>query len=242
MENSNIKVAIGCAVRYIITALLTFFIYLSVTVVFVGLFTNNVGYTVYRIDDGKTTELYRYYYVDGEDTLYAEYEAQGLELQKVNTREGLSGKPKFFQDAITQVLGIVILFGFINNSLYKLGEADRNLVLTGNAAEDKFRGLKIGLLANLPIYLSYVVFLIAKAGIIKGGWYALFRFLNFPQFALINALYGQATSTAADITLTNALLGALTFVIIPLFATITYILGYKRINIAEKIVYKKKKV
>ncbi len=239
MENSNIKIGLSCSLRYIITALLTFFIYLSVTVVMVGLFTNNIGYTVFSVEDGKSTELYRYYYSEGEDTKYAEYEAQGLQLQKVETRMGLEGKPKVLCDAITQILGAVILFGFINNSLKKLGDSDRNLVLTGNIAEDKFRGLKIGLIANAPIYLSYIIFLLAKAGIVSPNWYALFRFLNFPQFVIINSLYGQATSSAVGIEWSNVVLGALTFIVLPLFSYITYTLGYKRINIGEKIIYKK---
>ncbi len=240
MENSNAKIALSSAIRYIITALLTFFIYLSVTVVMVGLFTNNIGYTVYSVKDGKTTELYRYYYSEGEDTKYAEYEKQGLELQKVETREALSGTPKKICDGVTQILGLVILAGFINGSLSKLGDADRNLVLTGNKAEDKLRGLKIGLIANAPIYLSYLIFLIAKTGVISGSWYAVFRFLNFPQFMLINALYGQTTSTAADISWQKVALGVLTFVVIPLLSYVCYTLGYKRIKISEKIIYKKK--
>lgn len=240
METSNIKVAVSCAIRYIITALLTFFIYLSVTVVMVGLFTENIGYTVYSIDNGKTTEQYRYFYADGEDTRYAELEAQGLELQKVETREALSGRPKVVCDAITQTLGAFILFGFIYSHLWKLGDSDRNLVTTGNGEEDKLRGLKIGLIANAPIYLTYLIFLIAKAGILAGEWYAAFRFLNFPQFSVINALYGQATASAADISWTNTLLGAVTFIAIPLFASVAYNLGYKRVSITEKLVYKKK--
>ena len=240
METSNTKVAVSCAIRYIITALLTFFIYLSVTVVMVGLFTQNIGYTVYSIENGKTTEQYRYFYADGEDTKYAELEAKGLELQKVETRAALEGRPKFVCDAITQTLGAFILFGFIHSHLWKLGDSDRNLVVTGNGEEDMLRGLKIGLIANAPIYLSYLIFLIAKSGILAGEWYAVFRFLNFPQFSVINALYGQATSSAADISWTNAILGVLTFIVIPLFTGVSYILGYKRINIGERLVYKKK--
>ena len=102
--------------------------------------------------------------------------------------------------------------------------------------------MKIGLLANVPIYLSYIIFLAAKGGLLPGGWYALFRFLNFPQFILINMLYGQATSTAADITWLNAILGVLTFFVVPVFATVCYILGYKRINLSEKFIYKNKKI
>lgn len=240
METSNVKVAVSCAVRYIITALLTFFIYLSVTVVMVGLFTQNIGYTVYSIEDGKTTEQYRYFYADGEDTRYAELEKQGLELQKVETRAALEGTPKVVCDAITQTLGAVILFAFIYKHLWRLGDSDRNLVITGNGAEDKLRGLKIGLIANAPIYVSYIIFLIAKAGILSGGWYAIFRFLNFPQFSLINALYGQATSSAVAIPWSSALLGVSTFLMIPIFTTLSYILGYNRINISEKLIYKKK--
>lgn len=240
MEKSENKVAVSISIRYIITALLTFFIYLSVTVVMVGLFTSNIGYTVYSIEDGKPIELYRYFESEGEDTKYAEYEAQGLELQKVETREALAGTPKVVCDIITQAAGVVILCGFIYASLWKLGDADRTLVLTGNKAEDKLKGLRIGLKANIPIYISYIIFLIAKIGIISGNFYAIFRFINFPQFVVINSLYGQATSSADAISWLNVVLGIVTFIIIPLVSAISYILGYNRVNIGERIVYKKK--
>lgn len=241
MEKSNKSAAIGCAIRYIITALLTFFIYLSVTVVFVGLFYQNIGYTVYKIEDGKTEELYRYFYSEGEDTKYAEYEQQGLELQKVETPSELSGTPKFVADSLTQIAGLGIVFAFVYSSVWKIGASDSNLDSVGAIKLDKLRGLKIGLLANVPLYIAFAIFVIARMGVISGSWYAVFRFINFPVFTLINALYGQSTSTAAGIGWGNVAAGVLTFITLPLFAHIAYTLGNKRISISEKIIYKSKK-
>ncbi len=241
MEKSNKSAAVGCAIRYIITALLTFFIYLSVTVVFVGLFYQNVGYTVYKIENEKSVELYRYFYSEGEDTKFAEYEQQGLELQKVETPAQLSGTPKVVADVITQTAGLVIVFAFVYASLWKMGASDSNLEAVGTIVADRWRGLKIGLLANIPLYIAFIIFVVARIGIIPGSWYALFRFINFPVFSLINALYGQATSTAVGIGWGRVAAGMLTFLTLPLFAQISYTLGFNRINISEKIIYKSNK-
>ncbi len=243
METSNLKLGINCSIRYIITALITFFIYLSITVVIGGIFYESVGYTVYHIENGENQgELYRYSYSEGEDTKYAEYEAQGYELMKIETPKKLTGIPKLVTDGVTQIAGAVILFAFVYGTIWKIGDSDRNLIALGNRQSDKFRGIKIGLLSNMPIYFSYLIFIIAKSGLISGTWYAVFRFLNFPLFTFINALYGQSTSTAANIPWLNVGLGALTFIVLPLFAHIAYTLGLKRISISERIVYKKKKV
>ena len=240
MEISNRAPAISCAIRYVVTALITFFIYLSVTVIFVGLFYQSSGYTVYKIENEKPVELYRYYYSEGEDTKYAEYEKQGLELQKVETPSELKGTPKLVADALTQVAGLVVLFAFVHSAVWKIGDSDRNQIAQGNREADKLRGIKIGLLANIPLYVAYLIFIIAKAGLIPGNWYALFRFINFPLFTLINLLYGQSTSTAVGIPWLNVIGGAVVFIILPLFAHIAYTLGLKRISISESIVYKKK--
>ena len=239
MGISNKAPAISCAIRYIVTALITFFVYLSISVIFVGLFYQSTGYTVYKIVDEKPVELYRYSYSEGEDLKYAEYEKEGLELQKVETPSELSGTPKLITNLLTQIIGLVILFAFIHNAVWKLGDSDRNLVSSGSRASDKLRGLKIGLLANIPIYFSYLIFVFAKIGVLSGNWYALFRFINFPIFTLINLLYGQSTSTAEIIPWLNVGLGVTAFIILPLFAHISYTLGFKRISIGEAIIYKK---
>lgn len=240
MDISNRAPAISCAIRYVVTALITFFIYISVTVIFVGLFYQSSGYTVYKIENEKPVELYRYYYSEGEDTKYSEYEQQGLELQKVETPTELKGTPKLVADALTQVAGLVVLFAFVHSAVWKIGDSDRNLIAQGNREIDKLRGIKIGLLANVPLYVSYLVFLVAKSGLISGEWYALFRFINFPVFTIINLLYGQSTSTADVIPWFNVICGAVILLILPLFAHIAYTLGLKRISITERLVYKKK--
>lgn len=245
MNNSSVKLATSCAIRYIVTSLITFFIYLSVSVIMIGLFTENTGYSVFRIDEGEdgshSTLLYSYSYSDGEDLRYAEYESQGIKLQKVEVRGTLEGTAKIVTDAITQLAGIVILFAFVHDLLWKAGDSDRNLSASANRPYDKLRGFKIGLLANTPLYLSYLVFVIAKTGLISGKWYSLFKFTNFTIFSFVNLLYGQSTSSADLIAWQNVILGCLVFVILPLLAQISYTLGLKRIIISEKILYKKEK-
>ncbi len=240
MENKNIKSAVSCFIRYLVTTLITFFIYLSLTVIMVGFFTENVGYTVYSVENGTTTELYRYFYTDGEDVLYNTYESQGLQLTKVMTRSALEGTPKIVTNGITQVVGVIILYAFIHSVVWRLGDVDANLNATGNLKLDKFRGLKIGLIANIPIVLSYFILLLSKFNVLSGSWYSVYRFMNFAFFSFINVIFGQSTSSVQGASAGSIILGALLLIFIPLICHICYVLGYKRVTFFDRLVYKKK--
>lgn len=242
MGRENIKPAVSVAIRYIIVALITFFVYLSVTVVITGIFTENIGYTVFSTENGQSTELYRYYFSQGEDIKFAEYQAQGLELTKITERSVLSGTPKFFNDAITQIIGAIMIFAFIHSVVWKLGDREANLACAGIKPIDKLRGLKIGILADIPFIIAYLILIIAKTGLISGNWYALFRFINFQVFTIINLIFGQATSSALAASALSVGFGAVTLLILPLVCHICYVLGYKRIVLSDRIIYKKNKM
>lgn len=240
MENKNIKPAVSCFIRYLVTTLITFFIYLSLTVIMVGFFTENVGYTVYSVENGTTTELYRYFYSDVEDALYSTYESQGLQLTKVMTRSALEGIPKIVTNGLTQAAGLIILYAFIHSVVWRLGDVDSNLNATGNRRLDKLRGLKIGLIANIPIVLSYFILLLSKFNILSGNWYSVYRFMNFAFFNVINVIFGQNTSSVQGASAGSVILGASILIFIPLICHICYVLGYKRVTFFDRLVYKKK--
>ncbi len=239
-KSTNLKLAVSCGIRYILSAVITFFVYLSVTVVAIGFFTNNIGYTAYQVNEttNESKELYRYYYADGEDTKLSEYQEQGISVTTVAIRSQLSGNPKLFTDILAQTIGAVVTVAFIGSVLRKVGDADANLVSLGHKKYDKFRGFKIGLVAAIPYAVAYLVAWMAKLRIVPGSWYALFRFMNYQVFMFINAVFGQSTSTAVDLSVLQMVLGSLTVIIIPVIAHIVYILGYKRISFGDRIMYK----
>lgn len=234
---SNVKIAASISIRYYVAALITFFVYLSLTVVATGAFTEVNGYTAYSEENNEV--LYHYYYADGEDTKLAEYEAQGIKVSTVPLRSEVSGGAKIFTDLTGQLIGGLVLIGFIYSALYKLGDGDANLAQFNHKKLDKLRGFKIGLLAVVPSFAAWLIAVIAKAGVISGSWYSLFRFMSYQTFALVNAIFGQSTSTTDVISWGKLLLGLTVLAVPPIIAQICYMLGYKRINLTSMLFVKK---
>ncbi len=235
--DSNIKIAASNSIRYYISAIITFFVYLSLTVVATGAFTTVVGYTAYSAD--KNEVLYHYYYTDGEDTKRVEFEAEGIEVSTVPLRSEVSGGGKIFTDVTGQLIGGLVTIAFIYSSLYKLGDSDANLVNFNHKEPDKIRGLKIGLLAVVPSFIAWLVAVVAKFGVISGTWYSLFRFMSYQTFMLINAVFGQKTNSTDGISWLQLFLGLTVLVFPPVIAQISYTLGFKRINLFSKFIYKR---
>lgn len=234
---SNIKIATSISIRYYVAALITFFVYLSLTVVATGAFTEINGYTAYNAETNEV--LYDYYYSEGEDTKRVEYEKDGIEIGELPIRSKVSGGGKIFTDLTGQIIGGLVLIGFIYGSLYKLGDGDANLAQFNHIQLDKIRGLKIGILAVIPSFLAWLVAVIAKTGLISGNWYSLFRFMSYQTFTLINAIFGQSTSSTDFIGWGQLVLGLTVLAVPPIIAQICYMLGYKRINLSSMFFVKK---
>ncbi len=234
---ANIKIAASNSIRYYISAIITFFVYLSLTVVATGAFTSVVGYTAYSEENNEV--LYHYYYSDGEDVRRTELEAEGIKISTVPLRSEVNGGGKIFTDVTGQVIGGLVTIAFIYSSLYKLGDSDANLVNFNHIAPDKIRGLKIGFLMVIPSFVAWLVAVIAKLGVISGSWYSLFRFMSYQTFTLINAIFGQKTSTTDNISWVQLLLGLTVLVFPPIISYISYNLGFKRIKLFEKFIYKR---
>lgn len=234
---SNSKIATSISIRYYVAALITFFVYLSVSVVAAGAFTEVNGYMAYNADTNE--KLYEYYYSDGEDTERAVWEAKGIEVTTVPLRTEVTGGGKIFTDVAGQGIGGLILIGFIYGVLYKLGDSDANLVNFNHKTYDRWRGAKIGIYAMIPSFIAWLVMVVAKLGVIPGKWYMLFKFMSFQTFTLISAIFGQKTNTTDILGWGQIFLGLTVLLIPPIIAQICYTFGYKRINLTSKLFVKK---
>lgn len=234
----NIKVAFACWIRYMICALLAFFIYLSISVLSVGTFTDVIGYEARNSKTGET--LYVHYYEDGDDALIDQYKDQGIEISTLALRNELSGTPKFFTVLIAQIITLIIVFSFIYKHLWALGDSDANLVNFDHIKPNRLRGLIIGAFAVIPNILSWFILLFAKFGLITDKVIHIFRFINYQWFSIINLSLGETTISVADVTFGQILLSLTMFLILPLISECSYLLGYNRIRLSEKFIYRKK--
>ena len=227
--------------KTIVINLMCFLIVISFSVLSTAAFTKNIGYTAYGTtsDSSEPTELYTYYYEDGEDTQKSAYEEEGYTVSTNSIRSGLSKSGNALFLIISQVFAFSLFCGFIYPEIWHNGTTDSNLVKFKHKNEDKLKGFKIGAVAAVPNYLFLVFLVIAKLGVFPSFPVALYKFLNSSVYSFIQVIIGSVI-TVSELSAWRLALLFILPLLIPVVSGISYILGYNNISIGEKLVYKKK--
>ncbi len=152
----------------------------------------------------------------------------------------ISGAPYAVMLILSQLCSLGILIMFINGKAYYIGDSDANKVQFGRMEYDRLKGLKLGIAPAAFAALTYIVLILGKLGVIsKDIAFVIFNFSNYHLFAYNRLIFGHSTDLAAIGW--GGIVGAfLTVVLVPAVTYICYTLGYKRINLFEKVVFKKK--
>lgn len=233
----------------IMAAVISFFLCISMNIICSAIFTSEIGYTAYVYETETSTEAiaeYEYLYTDndgdgkddGADTKKKEYEAEGYTVTTVKQRSTLEGVGKIIFLTTTQILSLIMVIAFASSSVYKQGFKDSNLVKIGHIKRDMLKGFKIGLIGSIPFFALFVLAVVMAFGLapaFRTVWYA---FLNSHYYSFIIWIVGGA-ETLSELGLLQYILLFLLQFIAPVISGVSYILGFKEINLADKIVYKR---
>lgn len=233
----------------IIASVISVFLCISMNVITSAIFTSEIGYTAYVYENSESTEpiaQYEYFYTDengdgkddGTDAKMQEYEDKDYIVTTKKQRSTLTGTGKVIFLISTQILSMIMVVAFASNDAYKQGFKDNNLVKIGHTKRDMLKGLKIGLVGNIPFFAVTILMIVLAAGAapaFRTVWYA---FLSGHFYSLIMWITGEVLTVAEITTLQYVLLILVQF-IVPVISCVAYILGYKEINLAEKIVYQR---
>ncbi len=233
----------------VIAAVISLFLCISINVICSAAFTREIGYNAYVYETEASDKIiaeYSYNYTDldgdgkddGTDTKLQEYEAAGYTVSTVKLRSSLSGVGKGVFLTSTQVLTFIMVFAFASNSCYKQGFRDNNLVNIGQIKKDYLKGLKIGLIGNIPFFVLFILAVamaLGAAPAFRTVWYA---FLNSHYYSVIT-LINDTAKTLSELTVVQFVLLFLVQLTAPAISTVAYILGLKEIDVFEKLVYKK---
>lgn len=244
----------------IVAAIISFFLCVSMLNICSAIFTKEIGYDAYVYENETSEDIiaqYSYTYTDedgdgkddGQDIKKIEYEKLGYSVITVKTRSSLEGSSKAIFLISTQALCLIMVTAFSSSSVYKQGFKDRNLARIGHIKEDMLKGFKIGLVGNIPFLLLFVLLLVLRVIIgvspneeVVGGlsqirvvWYAFLNSQYYPLITLISA----GVQEISQLNIIQLILFFLLQLIAPAISGVSYILGYKEINLAEKLVYKK---
>ena len=242
--NSMLTQASKLWAKIVITTVMAFFVIFSVTIIFMAMFTEVVGYKAYIVDkDGvkQKEPVYTHMYSDGSDKKIDEYEDAGIEIYKENIHSDFTKGQSIAHIIITQFISLVILSAFIYSQLSKLGRKDNTDVNYKGYAEDKFKGLKIGLITVAPFAVFYLLHVVFALGVKPDFSMALYRIVNYIFSPVLNVIIGKEDVLVGDLTAVRFVLIAIPLLVIPLVSWISYVIGYKRIEFLDNFIYKSSK-
>lgn len=228
-------------VNYIACLMMSFMVFLSIMMLFSAANTQKIGYTVSYLDEETREyhELYTHYLADGDDAKWDEYQAQGYQLISQSLRSEMSRGANVASLLLSELFTILIYIFMFYSPMYRLGDADANKVSFNRMAYDRWRGFKIGMVPASINLVAYILLILSKLGVIADGYYAVFRLLNCHLFGLLRLAIGNVGLTS-QVNWFVVILLLLTVLLTPAACQLFYLLGYKRINLYEKIVYKRK--
>ncbi len=236
-----LKLGAKLFLKYALCILMSFFIFMSCLFVFTTAFSVVTGYHVYSVNaetEKADTFLYTYYNENGEDLKYAEYEGQGLTLKKMEIRE-LSKKHTNVAFSVALLFTVPLTVGALYVTAHNMGSKDISRVHGGFMPEDKFKGVKIGLISAIPNLVIYVILLLSKMQVIKPNSLAFYSIMNSHLYGVTQFIYNGA-KLATELGALQLILLFIPVLFVPLVAGVGYLLGYKEISITQKLVYKNK--
>lgn len=267
VRRANIKLAVSVFLRTVLVAVLSIFIYMSLSVIVSGVSTKNIGYEEYKKDaNGSWTRVGVYTNITTNATTAATTSAATATTAPSGGQAAASGTsrpasttavstgtteevrqqairsevPKgaaLFLDILSEVLMLCLLAALPYSIVWAQGDRDKNKVQFGHMQEDKLRGLKIGLMAGIPSYIGYILLLLSKLNVLLPGYFYAYRLLNMPFLPILNRLAGTDITSTAQISWPAILAMLMVVVFVPLVCTIGYALGYKQISLSERFIY-----
>ena len=229
--------------KIILANILSIITIISISFIINAAFTEDIGY--YGVgtpkDSGSKQEvLYTHYYKDGDDTKLAEFEEKGYVVEQRTIRSDVSAAGEAAFLIIGAVFTLSMLATILYSYMWKEGNKDLNLIRFGRATLDKYKGVKIGIVAIIPYLLALIALLIGKFSFAKSFPVILYKYINCSFFSLINVICGN-TVYIGDLAIWKFILLFVLLLLIPLYLGVAYYIGYKDILITDKLIYKKQK-
>lgn len=211
-------------------------------------------------EDGKTATLHKSYVYDTETHQYVYSEqltAQTKETMPVFDKKVIdkrieekdetvgSYSPiyrektalKTAMDIVSQAFMLLLLAMLVYTVTWQQGDKDRNTEDFGRMQRDKWRGLKIGLLASIPSGVMVLLLFVSRLFGLMPNYIFVYR-LGMLAYAPINNVLSSGTAWTANVTWWLLPVALLCWTVIPLVTHIGYQLGHRQYSIGEHFIYK----
>jgi hypothetical protein len=136
----------------------------------------------------------------------------------------------------------VVLFLYslpVYRTMWGLGHEDRNRANFGHIRLDRFRGLKLALIAYSPNLLMGILFFLSKFNIFPWAFVPLYKILNGELWPIINAI--QISWYMTDYSILQTIAVSLLPLLPVLIAAGGYLLGTHDFSIYHRLIYRDQK-
>lgn len=241
MFDTYLKPGFKVFLKFLICFFLAIMTFFSFVFIFSQVSTEEIGYKLFTYNE--QTERYEYsydfFYSDGEDEQLNELKKNGTKYELVKIRSEFKGATYNITMSIAQIFVLTAFCFMIYGSMYHRGDSDYNKVSFNRMSPNIWYGFKVGLLTGSPLLIVYIGLILSKLGIITDKFIGVFRTANYYLYFIVKLKIGDATLTS-QLSWIRIILCGITVFIVPLVCELFYYMGYRQINIIEKIVYKKK--
>lgn len=155
-----------------------------------------------------------------------------------HVRTEMATNTKIAFDIIIQIAMAILFVVFPYSQLWDQGDRDHNSVQFGHMAEDRLRGLKVGLMASIPAAAAFLLLIVLKAVRVFPQYAVYYRWLNVCFWSIFNFFIPTSVYTLPDVSWAAVPAMLIILAVLPLTAHIGYTLGYRQISVRDKIVYK----
>ena len=244
-KSNSLKSLVGkCIIRSVTVSVMAFILFASLTIIVSGMTTKELGYTIMKSDDGENFEdVYTHYHEDScfdengcDDTRAGEIGEVGY--YKTTIRSEVSKKNMAIVRWIGQAATLGILYILIYSLMWKAGDADANMAELGNSKRNIYKGLKAGLIADIPYAVLYIILIVTSAFKVWPGYPSIYKISTYFMYAF-NDTFIPVVNDSFVITAGGIFVVGLLLLPIPLFAAFGYYMGEKHMIFKEKILYKK---
>lgn len=239
------KLSVKCFSRSVLVSIMAFLLYAFLTVIVSGMTTKELGYTIMYSADGENFEdVYIHEHAETcfdengcDDEKYSEY-ASKTGYYKTTNRSLVSDKNITITRWIAQLASLGILYIVIYAAMWQAGDSNANMSEMGNVKRDSLKGVKAGLIADIPYALLYIILAVTSAFKLMPNFPGIYKIATYFMFGF-NDTFIPVADKSFVITIGGIIGAALVLLPIPIFAAFGYNMGQKHIIFKEKIVYKK---
>lgn len=233
MHESMIKSVIKLFIYTTIAAVMCAVVYIISMTTFEGFMTQITGYTIYeQQEDGRSKVVSEISFADGQTESDITLQENQMKMQ---VRSEMSRAEKIISKSVTQAILLFIFYMAVFMKSGDIGRKQRFLEMCNQSEENKWLGLRVGLLASIPSAVMYIALLICK--LLSVNFLNIFKIYHSAFRPLVDLICNESNNIN-DVSMAAIILMIIPTILMPVISHLAYMYGHTNGQATQKIIYK----